>query len=180
MNLRLFYALWPDLSTRATLAGEDRTLFAGNGGKMVSPDDYHLTLRFLGTVGSDALPDLEDLGERAARVTAPSLVDLDMVEWWREPAVMVRIARVTPAPLQRLDELLTVGLKAAGIATDPKPLKLHLTLVRGVKPHPLGTGACPPLSWSADALALVESTGAAKGPRYKVRKQWPFQGMAVG
>jgi 2'-5' RNA ligase len=173
--MKLFYALWPDAGTRATLAGEDRTLFAGNGGKMVSPDEYHLTINYLGEVDDALLPQLEELGKRAA-ATAPScLVELDRVEWWKESNVLVRSAAVTPEPLVRVDHALSVGLKAAGVVQPSRPLKLHLTMVRNIRPHPLGTGSVPPLAWSADQLALVQSV-SGPGQRYHLLGQWPFQG----
>ena len=173
--MKLFYALWPDAGTRATLAEEDRTLFAGNGGKMVPPDEYHLTINYLGEVDDGLLPALEELGQRAAATVPSSVVELDRVEWWKESSVLVRSASSIPEPLIRVDHALAVGLKAAGVVQPPRPLKLHLTLVRSVKPHPLGTGKVPPLAWSADQLALVKSVDGGR-PRYQVLGQWPFGG----
>lgn len=173
--MKLFYALWPDPGTRATLASEDRTLFSGNGGKMVPPEEYHLTINYLGEVDDGLLPTLEELGQRAAATAPASVVELDRVEWWKESNVLVRSASVTPEALARADHALSVGLKAAGVVQPPRPLKLHLTLVRGIRPHPLGTGTVPPLAWSADQLALVRSA-SGPGPRYQVLGQWPFQG----
>lgn len=175
--MKLFYALWPDAGTRATFADEDRTLFSGNGGKMVPPDEYHLTIRYLGETDDSLLPALLDLGQRAAATVPTSMVELDRVAWWKESRVMVRASSTTPDALVRLDNALSVGLKAANVVIAARPLKLHLTLVRRINPHPLGTGAVPPLAWSADQLALVGSAGgAAKGPRYTVLGQWPFTG----
>lgn len=174
--MKLFYALWPDAGTRATLADEDRTLFAGNGGKMVPPDEYHITINYLGELAGAMRPELEDLGQRAAATVPPSVIELDQVEWWKESKVLVRVASTVPAALQRVDHVLSVGLKAIGVVQPPRPLKLHLTLVRGINPHPLGTGKAAPLAWSADSLALVGSVGGH--PRYQVLGQWPFRGPA--
>jgi 2'-5' RNA ligase len=171
--MKLFYALWPDAGTRATLADEDRTLFAGNGGKMVPPDEYHLTINYLGEIDDAKLPALEELGQRAASTAPSSVVELDRVEWWQESKVLVRCASVTPEPLIRVDNALSVGLKAAGVVQPARPLKLHLTMVRNIRPHPLGTGAVPPLAWSADSLALVQSV-SGPGQRYHLLGQWPF------
>jgi 2'-5' RNA ligase len=174
----MFFALWPDAETRVTLSGEDKTLFGGNGGKLVPADEFHLTVRYLGHVGEAQVPQLVDLGARAARSVAASMVELDAVEWWKEAQVLVRVARTTPEPLLRLDEALLIGLKSIGMPTDLRPLKLHLTLVRSVRPHPLGTGPCLPLAWPADALSLIASPG--KSTRYEVLAQWPFGGAPVG
>lgn len=173
--MKMFYALWPDMGTRDTMSTEDRTVFAGNGGRMVDPAEFHITLRYLDEVDESLLPTLLALGEKAAATVPQSMVELDRVEWWQESKVLVRVASSTPLPLIRLDETLNVGLKAAGIVLAPRPLKLHLTLVRNIRPFPLGTGAVNPLAWPADDLALVGSTGGAGGgPRYKVLGQWPF------
>lgn len=170
--MRMFFGLWPDPATRATFAGEDRTVFSGNGGKMVPPEEYHVTLRYLGEVPAPLVPAVEALGEQAARVIAPTMIEFDRVEWWKEAKALVRVASTLPRPLFDLDQALQVGLRSAGVACDAKPLKLHLTLVRNLPPHPLGTGAVVPLAWDADSLALIEGSSDPSGPRYRVRKQW--------
>jgi len=172
--MKMFFGLWPDAETRHTLAGEDHTVFAGNGGRLVPPEDYHITLRYLGALPASLLPSVEDLGQRAARGAAPVVVELDAVEWWREAKVLVRVARTLPPQLFNLDQALQVGLKSIGIKLDPHPLKLHLTLVKSVPPHPLGTGPAAPLAWDASRLALVEGSTEPGGPRYRVRAEWKF------
>lgn len=174
--MRMFFGLWPDPETRATLASEDHTVFAGNGGRLVPPDDFHITLRYLGEAPPALLPAIEDLGSRAAGMAAPTLIELDAVEWWREAKALVRVARTLPPSLFNLDQALQVGLKSIGVVIDPRPLKLHLTLVRNVPPHPLGTGVVAPLAWDAGALALIEGSSDRSGPRYRVRAQWRLIG----
>jgi 2'-5' RNA ligase len=100
------------------------------------------------------------------------MIEFDSVEWWKEAKVLVRVARTLPRPLFDLDQTLQVGLKALGVAFDPKVLKLHLTLVRNIPPHPHGLGVVPPLAWDADSLALIEGHSDPSGHRYVVRKQW--------
>lgn len=172
--MRMFFGLWPDPATRATFAGEDRTVFGGNGGRMVPPDEFHVTLRYLGEVAEPLIPSIEEVGARVARGGAPSMVEFDAVEWWKEAKVLVRVARTLPPALFEADQALQVSLKAIGVPIDPKPLKLHLTLVRNIPPHPLGTGVVPPLAWDADSLALIEGSSDSSGPRYRVRQQWKF------
>lgn len=170
--MRMFFGLWPDAETRATFAGEDKTVFGGNGGKMVPPDEFHITLRYMGEVPAPLMASLEDLGARAARVVQPTVIELDAVEWWREAKVLVRVAKTLPRPMFELDQALQVGLKSIGVAVDPKPLKIHLTIVRNIPPHPNGIGAAVPLAWDAHSLALIEGSPDPAGPRYRVRKQW--------
>lgn len=172
--MRMFFGLWPDPATRATFAGEDKTVFGGNGGRMVPPEEFHVTLRYLGEVPPPLVASVEDLGARAARTIAPTMVEFDEVQWWKEAKVLVRVARILPRPLFELDQALQVGLKSIGVAIDPKPLKLHLTLVRNIPPYPTGVGPAVPLAWDADALALIEGSPDPSGPRYRVRKQWKF------
>jgi 2'-5' RNA ligase len=170
--MRMFFGLWPDPATRATFAGEDRTVFGGNGGKMVPPDEFHVTLRYMGVVPAPLLPAIEELGGKAARLIAPTMIEFDTVEWWKEAKVLVRVAKTLPRPLFELDQALQVGLRSIGVAIDQKPLKLHLTLVRNIPPFPNGLGAAVPLAWDADSLALIEGSSDPSGPRYRVRKQW--------
>jgi 2'-5' RNA ligase len=168
----MFFGLWPDPATRATFAGEDKTVFSGNGGKMVRPEEFHVTLRYLGEVPPALVASVEALGAQAARTIAPTMIEFDTVEWWKEAKVLVRVAKTLPRPIFDLDQALQVGLRSIGVACDPKPLKLHLTLVRNIPPHPHGTGPAVPLAWDADSLALIEGSSDPAGPRYRVRKQW--------
>jgi 2'-5' RNA ligase len=168
----MFFGLWPDPATRATFAGEDKTVFGGNGGKLVPPEEFHVTLRYMGVVPPPLVPAVEALGAQAAKVVGPTMIEFDEVQWWKEAKVLVRVARNLPRPLFDLDQALQVGLRSAGVAVDPKPLKLHLTLVRNIPPHPNGLGRAVPLAWDADSLALIEGSSDPGGPRYRVRKQW--------
>jgi 2'-5' RNA ligase len=170
--MRMFFGLWPDAATRATFAGEDRTLFGANGGKLVPPDELHVTLRYLGEVPAPLVPALEALGAQAAGTAASTMIEFDSVEWWKEAKVLVRVAKVLPPPLSALDQALQTGLRSLGVGFDPKPLKLHLTLIRNIPPHPHGIGAAPPLAWDAESLALIEGSSDPTGPRYRVRKEW--------
>lgn len=172
--MRMFFGLWPDAETRATFAGEDKTLFGGNGGKMVPPGEFHITLRYMGEVQAPLIPSIEELGAKAARTIAPTVVELDAVEWWKEAKVLVRVARNLPRPMFELDQALQVGLKSIGVAVDPKPLKIHLTLVRNIPPFPHGIGPAVPLAWDAGSLALIEASPDPAGPRYRLRKEWKF------
>lgn len=170
--MRMFFGLWPDAATRATFAGEDRTVFGGNGGRMVSPEDFHVTIRYLGEVPAPLIASVEDIGAKAARTVGPTMVEFDAVEWWKEAKVLVRVAKTLPQPLFQLDQALQIGLKSVGVALDPKPLKLHLTIVRNIPPYPTGVGPSVPMAWDADSLALIEGSSDPGGPRYRVRKQW--------
>lgn len=58
-------AVWPDEPTRTRLSALD--LGSGHGLRVVGPGQWHITLRFLGEVGDDRVPELSDaLGRVAA------------------------------------------------------------------------------------------------------------------
>ena len=59
---RLFFALWPDDEVRAKLLDKAR-LLPINTGHHVPPENFHITLVFLGNVEDQAIPELTDGAE---------------------------------------------------------------------------------------------------------------------
>jgi 2'-5' RNA ligase len=96
---RLFFALWPDAATRATLAQRVPQWTTGLDGRLQRPDLWHVTLEFIGAV---------DTQRRAALIAAADRVRLpvcelafDRCEHWRKARVVCLVASVTPEPLAR-------------------------------------------------------------------------------
>ena len=61
-QLRLFFALWPDDSTRDRVIELSRRLHADYGGRLVARESLHMTLAFLGETLTSRIPTLEAMG----------------------------------------------------------------------------------------------------------------------
>ena len=87
---RLFFALWPDNAVRGRLA-EVAGLLPMNTGRRVPPDNFHITLVFLGNVQEQVVPELDAAAERL-RQPGFSL-QIDRCGWWNR----AKVAWLAPA-----------------------------------------------------------------------------------
>ncbi len=116
MTDRLFFALWPDEPLRPALAG--RLPHPGDGldGKPQRPDQWHVTLEFLGDVPTDRQAALH---RAAGQVRAqPFTVYFDELEHWRKPQVYCLAASQAPAPLAALVRGLRAALAEEGFTPE--------------------------------------------------------------
>jgi 2'-5' RNA ligase len=169
MNERLFFALWPDESTRAAIAHRLPEWTAGLDGRLLRPDQWHVTLEFIGTV---------DAGRRSALQSAADAVSMpgfelqfDRFEFWQKPQVACLVASVTPAALARFVSLLRTALAQVHLEPDRRPYHPHVTLARKVR-SATDMAVRPPLCWPATGFALVRSTSDPSGSRYEPVHWW--------
>jgi 2'-5' RNA ligase len=168
---RLFFALWPGDDLRAAVGPRLRTLQSQARGRPQTPEQWHVTLEFLGSVPEARLAAVRDAA--AAIHAGPFEVAFDTVEFWRRPQVLCLVARVLPPALEGLVAQLRAGLAARGFMPDRRAFRAHLTLARKVtRPGPVGP--CDPLPWPATEFALVESVTARSGSRYVPVGRWPL------
>jgi 2'-5' RNA ligase len=168
---RLFFALWPDAGLRAAAAARVAALVPSAGARPQRPDQLHVTLVFLGSVADQRLDGVHAVG---AQVTGmPVSVSLDRVEHWRKPQVLCLTASHVPAPLVALVEGLRASLAAAGLPTETRPWRPHLTLARKVTRFDARPDV-EALLWRADSITLVESRSGREGARYEPLASWPL------
>jgi 2'-5' RNA ligase len=126
---RFFVAIPPTDDVRDALIRAQPT--PSQGLRIVSPEDLHLTLHFLGEV-SDA--HVGELHRALSEVpSAPFPVSISGVGWFSQPSGAVFLyARVEPAPeLLELHRRIGVGLGAAiGFQVEERPYTPHITLAR--------------------------------------------------
>jgi 2'-5' RNA ligase len=161
------------------LALLDRLTTFGRAVHAVDPDNLHLTLRFLGDIDRDRLPDVTRAIDAAAAAVSRFNVALHGVGAFpdsRRPRVIW--AGVTDTmPLDALAAHLDSGLGTVnGIAQRDKPFTAHLTLAR-VKAKP--PRACLDLigkhreatlgRFAIATVHLIESTLTPAGPVYRDR-----------
>lgn len=169
---RLFFALWPSDGFRAALQPRILALQPDGVGRPQRPDQWHVTLEFLGPVPESRVAVARDV---ATEVQAgPCEVILDAVEYWRRPEVLCLVAKVVPEALCGLVAQLRDGLAARGFQTESRPFRAHLTLARKVI-HPVSPVTFEPVHWPVADFALVESVTDRSGSVYTPLARWPLR-----
>ncbi len=162
---RLFVCLWPPDHVGEALAGLHRKDQVG--ARFVRPENWHVTLRFVGAADPHAVAAALD----TARF-APTAVRL-------APSIDVGGQRTLFVPAAGADELAAEVVRATrGLGDQPiRPRFLgHLTIARLKKGAnmPRVLGELIDVSWVPDEVALVESTLKADGARYRTLHTWPI------
>ena len=133
---RFFYAVVPDPAAARALERAGREVARICGGRALAARDLHLTIAF---VGNRPLEDSRLLLPPALALP-PALLGRD--DW---PAMSIdRLASFgrgiawagpeqTPPWLAELSLTIRAALRGAGIGFDDKPLRAHVTLVRGAR-----------------------------------------------
>lgn len=168
---RLFFALWPADELRSALAPRIRALQPAGVGRPQRPDQWHVTLEFLGPVPASRVGAAR---EAAVQVRgSPCEVVFDAVEFWRRPEVLTLVARALPPPLDSLVTQLRTALAARGFEPESRPFRAHLTLSRKVV-TPVSPVTFEPLRWPVTDFALVESITDRSGSVYTPLASWPL------
>jgi 2'-5' RNA ligase len=164
--VRLFVALSPPPDARRHLEEAVARVRADDEGlRWVEPPAWHLTLAFLGHVEDGALPALsERLGRAARRHPVLHLAFTGAGAFASRRRARVLWVGVTGdrEPLRRLARSVEAAARRAGIATEERPYRPHLTLARTRMPMDL-TAAVEALSayegptWAATTVCLVRS-----------------------
>ena len=159
---RLFVAVWPSDEVLSLIAGLPRPEV--DGLRWTTRDQWHVTLRFFGSV------DLDDAVSALRSVSAPATTALVGPETGRFGK------RVLHVPVEGLDAVASAVVRATenvGKPPDPRPFKGHVTLARaqdrrrGVDLRPL-VGTPIAAEWPVTQVCLVESHLSLKGATYEV------------
>ena len=155
--------------------------------KWVAPENFHVTLRFLGDVPEDRLPDVEAAVRGAAAAVEPFGVRL--AGWGafpnaNRPQTLWAAVSDGAEPMKALERALTERLEAAGFPPDRKPFHPHITLGRARSPDggavkdnlradapPAGDAA-----FTARGITLYESRLTPSGPIYRAHLEAQFGG----
>jgi 2'-5' RNA ligase len=180
---RLFFALWPGSDFIARLRSAVRPLGLA-GGRTVADPDLHMTLCFLGAVGETILPELRE--RVAALLMPPFELEFEAIEYWSRSRVLAATSATVPPAAVELARALHAQARALGLRTDERPLRPHVTLLRGLAPgsapaaDPLPLS--PPLRLAASNFYLAQSqqleatSAGGLGPcRYARLASWPLR-----
>jgi RNA 2',3'-cyclic 3'-phosphodiesterase len=169
---RLFFALWPDDAARDRLAAAAREFVPPGAGRPQRPDQWHVTLEFLGDVPESRLPAVFDAGAAASGGASACELVLDQLEHWKRPEVLCLAAGSIPEALSALVQSLRSELQLRGFAPETRPFRAHLTLARKIRRAP-PPGAVEPVWWPVRGLSLVQSVTERSGSRYLELAAWP-------
>jgi len=167
---RLFFALWPDAADRAGLAAAISSLPVPDSARMQRPDQWHVTLVFLGRVADGRIPLAIECA--SAVRAAPVTVSFETVEHWRRPQVLCLRPANTPASLQALVAQLRDTLLLTRFSLEQRAYRPHVTIAQKVRAYDGVTTLDEPLVWSARRFALVRSVSDSTGSRYEPVHWW--------
>jgi RNA 2',3'-cyclic 3'-phosphodiesterase len=190
---RVFFALWPGAPFRDALGAVATRLLERVEGRRLGIDDWHVTVCFIGAVNEGVLAALQ--ASAAAVAPEPFTLRFDRIEYWPEARVVAATASQVPTAAVELSSVLRELARSLGLAPDEKPLRPHLTLMRGVNPlawqmnrDAPGARLEPELVFMPYALHLAESRPAAHrsgasnalhvaagAPSYARLASWPLQ-----
>lgn len=162
-SLRLFYAVWPDESCRTALQNLQQSLPLS--GRLVAPENLHITLAFLGDQAESRLPALEGILQR---LPCPSWrLKLDTLGYFKGSRINWIGMREPPEILMGVQSELRQSLLHEGIHYVAGGRFIpHVTLARNGPPLP--PQSIQPLFWESAQLVLVRSVLLAHGSRYEV------------
>jgi len=169
MSDRLFFALWPDPALRQAMRARVDTLMDSVEGKPQRPDQWHVTLEFMGQVPRERQPALRTAADRVRQ--SPITIEFDRVEHWRKPQVVCLVASRVPAGLAELVTELHAALLEEGFTLDARPFCPHVTLARKVRAA-ADVLLEPPFVWQSNGFALVRSVTDPAGSRYEPLDWW--------
>lgn len=136
-----------------------------SGGRWSHPDDWHLTLAFLGEQPVERMAALHEVMRQTARGHAPFTLPLGRLGWFAAG----RLLALLPPPCEPLNALqatLARALCAVGLPVDVRPFRAHVTLARWHgRPQDDALPVVPALSLPVSGLTLFESV-AGQSPRY--------------
>lgn len=168
---RLFFALLPTQTERRAIEQHAAQL-SPDAGRKVPPDNWHITLHFLGNVPHDKI---DILCLDATAIVLPTFdFTIDDCGWWEKTGIFW--LGPTHSPPALLDLSAQLGSLAARrkLTMEKRRFHPHLTLMRGVHTPPQGV-LVKPFTWQAREFWLMQSEPTAGGVKYRKLESWPLR-----
>jgi RNA 2',3'-cyclic 3'-phosphodiesterase len=151
------------------------------GARWVEPENYHVTLRFIGDIDDAFARDVYSiLGEGRRRGTIP--VSLDRLATFGGDRPRALFARVEPTPdLQDLQAEQERLMRRVGLAPERRKFTPHVTLARLRDTSPIDAahyiathGHFPKLTFTAQRYVLYSARESTGGGPYLVEAAYPL------
>jgi 2'-5' RNA ligase len=150
------------------------------GARWLKPEDYHITLRFVGDVDARTARDIaETLGE----ISRPAAsVRFEGLSWFGgdKPRAIVAKVKADPALIE-LQAEQERRLRRIGVAPETRKFTPHVTLarLRGVRPHAVADylasrGALAVEAFTAARFVLFSAREGSGGGPYVVEAAYPL------
>jgi RNA 2',3'-cyclic 3'-phosphodiesterase len=174
-RMRCFVAIWPPPAVTDLLAALDRPADAGV--RWTTPDQWHVTLVFLGEVAEPSVPGLVEGTQAAARrVDGPVEAELG-------PETEMLGRGVLYVPVRGIDALALAAREMVAALVDrvgERPFAGHLTLARARREGRIPAalrGTPVAATWTVNEICLVVSRLARSGARYETIASAPLGGF---
>jgi 2'-5' RNA ligase len=174
--MRLFFATFPDVDARRRISAEARSLDLPRHSAPMPPENYHMTLLFLGEVADRNVQSVREVG--GAQIAGRIPLQFDHWEYWSGGRAVVAATSDRPESLLQLRASLAAGLRRLDIDFDDKPLCPHITVARKIAQAPV-LPAMSEFRWSASAFSLVASVTGPTGSVYTVLDTWQLLDIAA-
>jgi 2'-5' RNA ligase len=169
---RLFFAFWPDAALRDELAGRVAEWTRGYPCRPQRPDQWHLTVEFVGSVATDRQHALYAAAKAIEGfLDAPEVIVLDRLEHWPRPQVLCVTATTVSRGVAALASALKDALRRHGFEPEQREFRPHLSVARKAR-QPVAARGVGPIGWPVRTLSLVKSHSDAAGSRYEPCACW--------
>lgn len=170
MNRRLFFGISAH-SLLNELIHAQKSLGFSIAQKPVKPENFHLTLHFLGSTDEVLIPQLIQIAERIS--VQPFSITLDHFGLFPKAKCAWLGPSTVPAELLKLVESLQSQLRKLGCHIESHTYRPHLTLYRNARQLPDINAS--PLIFTPEHFGLFESVSTTNGVQYLQLSTHPIQ-----
>ncbi|MCP5245585.1 MAG: RNA 2',3'-cyclic phosphodiesterase [Burkholderiales bacterium] len=168
---RLFFALQSSKKIQKTLGQVVEKLIQHDGGRLIKPENIHLTLLFLGKTDIDKITALKTA---VGNITAKTFnLTIGKTRFWKRNQIIYAHADIYPPELFTLVDAIKNAVQNAGFEFDSRAFKPHITLARKVTCH-TPVDFQQPIQWHVKEWLLMQSKQTDQGIRYTTLGRWPL------
>ena len=167
---RVFFALWPDDDVRKkmvnTFKQSPQSKFEG---RLMQPENLHLTLHFIGNVSAEKLACLDQAAQTVK--IKPFELALSSYGHFDKAKIFWMGCRVIPQSLNDLHKRLAEAFSNCDFNIDKRVYAPHVSLMRKISMP----GECvdfEAVKWKINEFVLVESMSIEAGVKYKVIRRY--------
>jgi 2'-5' RNA ligase len=171
-QVRVFFALWPDLQARSAIATWQAPLNKIVGGRVLPAENLHTTLVFLGAV---AVERMENLLLAAQEVSGQKFqLVYTLARYWGHNQIVYAAPEVVPPQLTHLVQVLEHTLHYHHFNFERRAYKPHVTLLRHAQWSDTPLPPMESVKWKVQDFVLVQSHGEGHGMRYEILAHFPL------